>query len=203
MKSLFNKKGFTLIELIVGVSIFTAVALAAIGTLSIARDGARRTQIIRTVLDNVNFAVESMSRKIRVGTKYHCGTTGTLSDPRDCSSSPESSMTFTVDRGALGCISRYTYALGNHPDGKGKITVKEEITDAYGCTSTVGFALPQDLTSPDVDIDLLRFYVRDALSGDFKQPSVTMVVRGVARTPKGEATTFSLETYATQRKLDQ
>lgn len=63
-------KGFTLIELMVSVSIFIIVAFIVTGTFIIAMDAYRKAQQIRLVIDNVNYAMDAMVLEIREGTNY-------------------------------------------------------------------------------------------------------------------------------------
>src|SRR3989344_4823239 len=63
-------RGFTLIELIVAVF-----------------DANRKSRSLKTVLNNLNLAVESMSKEIRFGKNYHCGSAGdTGTNTQNCPS---------------------------------------------------------------------------------------------------------------------
>jgi len=66
--------GFTLVEMMVASAIFTVVSVVAIGAVITVNNANRKAQAIRAVVDNLNFTMESMSRKLRVGSQYHCGT---------------------------------------------------------------------------------------------------------------------------------
>lgn len=68
----YNKQngGFTLIEIIVSLAIFTTVAVISVGALLRIMDANRKSISIKTVTNNVNFALESMTREMRVGSKY-------------------------------------------------------------------------------------------------------------------------------------
>ena len=70
-----ENKGFTLIELMVAISIFMMVMVMAMGGVIVASDAAKKADKLRTAMDNVNFAMESMTRSIRMGTSY-IGTNG-------------------------------------------------------------------------------------------------------------------------------
>jgi len=63
-------RGFTLIEMIVSVSLFTVVSLIAIGALISISSANRKVNSLRTTMDNINFAMEVISRDIRTGTSY-------------------------------------------------------------------------------------------------------------------------------------
>lgn len=62
--------GFTLIELMVSVSIFIIVAFVVTGTFIVAMDAYRKAQQVRLVIDNVNYAMDAMALEIREGTNY-------------------------------------------------------------------------------------------------------------------------------------
>lgn len=65
-----QKSGFTLIELMVATSIFMMIMLMAMGSIVVSGNASKRTQKLRYAMDNVNFALESMTRSIRMGTNY-------------------------------------------------------------------------------------------------------------------------------------
>ncbi|OJI08262.1 MAG: hypothetical protein COX02_01875 [Candidatus Vogelbacteria bacterium CG22_combo_CG10-13_8_21_14_all_37_9] len=63
--------GFTLIELMVSVSIFIIVAFVVTGTFIVAMDAYRKAQQVQLVMDNVNYAMDAMVLEIREGTNYN------------------------------------------------------------------------------------------------------------------------------------
>jgi prepilin-type N-terminal cleavage/methylation domain-containing protein len=65
-----NNKGFSLIEMIVAVGLFTVAITISLGALLNINDLGRRAEAIRTVNDNVNFSLEAMMREIRAGSNY-------------------------------------------------------------------------------------------------------------------------------------
>ena len=67
-----SKKGFTLIEIIVSLAIFSIVALVAVGALIKIVDANKKAQSLKTAINNINYALEAMSRDIRAGTNYYC-----------------------------------------------------------------------------------------------------------------------------------
>ncbi len=79
------KKGFTLIEVLVSMGVFTIIMTMVAGTISsmmVARVSARNT---RAALDNVSSAIEYMIREVRSGSTYHCDVSvGNVDLPRDC-----------------------------------------------------------------------------------------------------------------------
>jgi prepilin-type N-terminal cleavage/methylation domain-containing protein len=71
-----NKRGFTLIEIMVAVSIFVIVAFMVSSTLLVVIDANRRASMWRSIMDNVNFAVDSMSFKMKFGSRYSVSAAG-------------------------------------------------------------------------------------------------------------------------------
>ncbi len=71
--------GFTLVEIIVSVAIFTIVVLIAVSALLSIVDINRKTQATKAVMDNMSFALESMTREIKVGTNYQVSGVNTFS----------------------------------------------------------------------------------------------------------------------------
>lgn len=76
-----NQQGFTLIEIIVSLAIFSVVALIAVGALLKIVATNKQAQRIQAAVTNISFALESMSREIRTASVIHCdySTNGTLS----------------------------------------------------------------------------------------------------------------------------
>ena len=63
--------GYTLVELIVAVGLFALVMLLAAGAYLMMIGVNRQAQGIATGIDNLSFALETMTRSIRTGTNYN------------------------------------------------------------------------------------------------------------------------------------
>lgn len=96
-------KGFTLLEMIVSIAIFTVVALVAVGALLKVVDANKKAQSLKTSINNLNFALDSISREMRVGSNYSCSGTcdgrpgnWTLSfqSSKACPDSPTNNLVF-------------------------------------------------------------------------------------------------------------
>lgn len=76
----FTLKGFTLIEMIVSVTVFSvAIIMIMVSYLNLS-DIQRKASALRTVNDNVNFAMELMTLEIIRGKNFNsCSACGTLS----------------------------------------------------------------------------------------------------------------------------
>lgn len=66
------QSGFTLIEMIVSLGVFSVVITIAVGALLILIANSKQLQKEQGVMTNLSFALDSMTREIRTGTKYYC-----------------------------------------------------------------------------------------------------------------------------------
>lgn len=65
-----NNRGFTLIEMIVALGIFSVAIVIAVSTFLNLQDAERKIQGKLTVVDNLRFALEIMAKEARTGTAY-------------------------------------------------------------------------------------------------------------------------------------
>ena len=86
-------RGFTLIEMIVSLAIFSIVAVVALGALTKIISANKKAQSLQSAMTNLNFTLESMSREMRVGSNFRCAVGGGAS----------SIASFPIS--ALGCSS--------------------------------------------------------------------------------------------------
>ena len=173
------KKGFTLIELMTALSIFIIVMTISMSSILGVFDANRKSRSLKTVLNNLNLAVESMSKEIRFGKNYHCGSTGVITDPWDCSSG-DTYVSFLSSNGV-----QMTYKLNAG-------TIEKQIT-----TSGPFIAV----TAPEIIIDDLKFYVLGTGTGNTLQPKVHIMLKSHAGTAKGRSD-FILQTLISQRIFD-
>ena len=198
-KHVSAQAGFTLIELMVSISLFIIVVIVLIGSLYTVNDASRKVQAMRTVMDNLNFAMEAMGRTIRTSENISCNGFG------NCPLSGAGSTLIAMDS-TLGEYRRVEYRLVQ-ANGRGMIQKKS--TGLILDTSTpnpqdymldVGDVLDwQAITAPEIDIDALKFYVDGASRTDEKQPSVMIKLDGVASVLGGTTVPFSIQTYLSQR----
>ncbi len=199
VSSVSNRRGFTLIEIMVAVSIFTIVMLMATGALLSILDSNRKVQSQQAIFSNLDFALESMSRKIRVGATYRCipgGYSSTNIDKiQDCNVGGD--------------------AFAFEPFGGDQSNPSDQIVYRLNSNqierSTDGGASFVALTSPEIRIEGLKFYVRGSTPSDSEQPVVLISVYGCAGLKASEACSspatktkvdFNLQTTVTQRLLD-
>jgi type II secretory pathway pseudopilin PulG len=169
--------GFTLIELMTSVSIFIVIMTISMGSIIGIFEANRKSRALKTVLINLNLAVESMSREMRYGTNYHCGS-GTVTVPQNCPGGNTLISFLSSDN------AQVTYRLSG--------TTIERKVDS-------GDFIP--VTAPEISVDNLTFYTLGALAGDTFQPKVIVRIKSHAGSDEGR-TDFTLQTLISQRSLD-
>ena len=64
-----KQKGFTLIELLLAVALFSIVVVISFGAIMTTVDVNRKSQTLTTVMNDLNFTLESMTRTIKTATE--------------------------------------------------------------------------------------------------------------------------------------
>jgi len=72
MNRSLSQSGFTLIEMIVSLALFSVVVTISVGALLVLIASNQRFQNEQSVMTNLSFALDSMTREIRTGTNYYC-----------------------------------------------------------------------------------------------------------------------------------
>lgn len=179
-------RGFTLVELIVAIGIFSIVMLIAVGALLSMINANRKAQALKLVMNNINFAMENMVKDIRVGTTYHADiTSGSITSPQD----GVNASSFAFEKS------------GGDPDTSND-QVAFRLSGGSIERSNDGTASWTQITSSDVNIEELGFNVYGSDSLDQKQPRVAIVLRGNFTLADGTEENFSIQTSMTQRLLD-
>jgi prepilin-type N-terminal cleavage/methylation domain-containing protein len=196
-----QKKGFTLVEMIVSIGLFTIVLFIASSAFLAVLNADRKSRATRTAIDNLNLSLEDMSRRIKTGTTYNCG--GGLGTA-DCTE-PDLKEAFAVyDQNN----ERVIYKRGVGPNavttgaGAGGCG-NAGFTGTQGCLIRDKGGVALAVTGKDIDIQVLRFMVNGtaSFSVDTTQPYVVILVGGV--TTAGKITSkFNLQTMVTQRMYD-
>ncbi len=180
-----KKNGFTLIEMIVAVAVFSMVAIISVGALLSISDGQQKAASLRSAQDSLDFSLETLAREARTGRSYHCGSAMNDFDstPRNCSLYPGGpSFTFINNQNQT-----VTYRTNS-----GRL---EKIINGDSLHPLV-------FTPPEVIINNLTFYVRGALASDGLQPRVTIVLDGTAGVKEKLKSHLNIQTTISQRTID-
>lgn len=184
-----------LVELIVAVFVFSIIMTVGVGSLIIGVDANKKTQSLKSVLNNLDIALDTMTKTIAVGTSYYCGTNnqappGTI----DC---PEGDTSFS-------------FLMNEDLNGDGLIN--DTITYSFDFDEKGGYisrTMHREggrsirMTAPEVNITDMRFFVTGSMPGDLYQPKVRIVINGVSQAgPRNEPTEFMVQTLVSQRIPD-
>ena len=149
-----KNRGFTLVELIVAVGLFTVVMFIATGALLSVVALNKKAQAQQSAINNLNFALENMARSIRTGSNYHCdvnpidnrfiASSWQESSPQDCTNGG-GQIVFESERGDGGNDNSWGFWLEGNSIMAKKTKNGEHIVAS--------------ITAPEIYIVGLRFFV--------------------------------------------
>lgn len=198
MKSTFslqqkdNTRGFSLIEVLVSLSIFTIVITISVGSLMVLIDANERAQNTQSVMTNISYALDSMTREIRTGSDYYCGALDSL---------PSGSETTTRN-----CSGARNFSFNEGGQSLTENTANDSRRIAYRLDGTtlvrrLGNGAWSAITSPDIEVTELKFYTTGTTRGDAESPIVTLYLKGRA-VDDGDQSEFNIQTTVVQQLLD-
>lgn len=173
-------RGFSLLEMIVSLGVFSTAILIILGSILSISDAQKKTISLQAVEDNLRFAADMMSREIRTGSVYNCEGGDFVSD---C---PSGSPIFAFDSiGGARIIYRWN-------------GVNKSIEESEDNGSTF-----YPITGSDLKIEELTFYVFGSENLDSKHPRVMMAMKAVAGEEKAKTRSeFNIQTTVAQRESD-
>lgn len=174
-----KEKGFTLIELMVSITLFSVVLVVTLGTIITIADSNKKARSLMSVMNNLNFSIDSMTRSIKSG-KITSGTG--VSGGGNCFTTEQ------INYDDEGTFNREQVSYCFVEDG-----------DQGRIDKTVG-GNTIALTSPDVDIDFLDF--KAFTGGSSNQPRVSIVLEGTVRISEKISSRFTIQTTVAQRQLN-
>lgn len=195
MESVKKNKGFTLVEMIVAVGLFSLIASISIGAVLMIFSANTKSQTAKSVVDDLNLAIEDMTRTVRFGEKYHCGSSGNLSTPNDCENGSQSIDTDGSDMLAV------TFKGGTVVYRRCGTDIKRSNSGAINCNHSS----MKMINTEDTVIEKLNFYVlgtSNILNGRFRQPYVIAVIKGYIGSRPDNQSRFFIQTMMSQRKID-
>jgi prepilin-type N-terminal cleavage/methylation domain-containing protein len=188
------KSGFTLMELIVSIAVFSIIALAAVDVMVSVFRAQAKAIALKDVLDNARFSLELMSREIRTGNNM----VYTTIPPPNC---PRNGLRFTsYNQGSPQERFYYWEDTGTDAIFDAIMRVAMPIAGSIDCSVVV----PQQFTSEEIIVERMAVI----LSGNFVgptdgQPRVTIGFTMRSRDPRfAQSTVIRLGTTITQRLRD-
>ena len=207
-----HNRGFTLVELIVALGLFAVVSTISIGSLITLMDNNRQLRDDQAVITNVGFAFDMMTRDIRQGVDYYCGT---FIDAADATTfNNRFSHQNTLGTGREDCVDGFDHASAVAAHGisfRPPETLIDETDDtrmAYyydrdleTIMRRIGDSDPERIISDTLTVLNADFVVTDTAvftgSGD-RQPTVTIFLEVRAE----DGNEYRLQSTVTQRLLD-
>lgn len=220
----FHTRGFTLIEMIVALGVFALVITIAIGALLSLIATNQRLQAEQSVMTNLAFALDSMTREIRTGYNYVCVSANNVNQPInglginpppkvfDSPSEHEDLVDATNDclqgRQGSNLHGISFYEGGNSLTGTGARRVMYFYDETEQTIKRrVGNQSAQAIVSSAITVLNAEFFVTGTTpigisnSSEDGQPTVTIYIEAKeAEDPNGKS--FFVQTSVTQRTLD-
>lgn len=219
MKRPVTQSGFTLIEMIVSLAVFATVVTISVGALLVLIASNEQLQNEQSVMTNLSFALDSMTREIRTGTYYYCD-----SAPNYASGGPSNIFNSANNQDSIlgtstqDCASgRPTNATGN-VHGVSFIEAGDSISGAADrilyfhergtgqIFRRVGTGAAQSIVSSGIFISDVEFHVTGSEplsenSAALDQPLVTVYIEA-RDMDDTEAKVYQIQTTVSQRTLD-
>lgn len=186
MKNIKRKKNraFTLVEMLVAMTLFSFVITMALGALFMIMKANEKAKIVRVVVNNLNVALEGMSRELRMGSEY------------DVSSDGKSIIFKTKE----GCWGGYKWEGESLKRAIARRTDPNNPTSSCDPSSKSGLEYKK-LTGDNIKITSMGFVKAGGSSGI--QPKVFIYLKGeIQKTFLGENQPLYIQTLISQRKLE-
>ncbi len=189
-----NNRAFSLVELMVSLTIFSLVMITSIGALLTMIDANAKAQALYTSMTNLSFTIDNMTRNLRTGYDYYCPNANAneslssnmnTGNSKNCTNGSAIAFTREKDRVRVG----YKY------DSADKMLQQRII---YGEVDT-GWV---DIDAGGIEIDTFEVTVDGAISGDTVQPQIILFIKGSVKNGLDTPTQFQIQTNVTQRVLN-
>ena len=185
-----NKSGFTLVEVLVAIAIFSVVISIAMGGFVMILRGQRQAASLVSAGNNVSFAMEQMAREIRTGYNFcrpgsNCDTTQ-LGCPPGCTFVTKNELDFLNANG-----SPVIYCLNG--------TIIERSVTANALCGDASF---QPITSSNILVQRLSFTFFGNLSNDLWPPRIVISIGVSSKEAQLAGDSINLQTTVSARQLD-
>jgi prepilin-type N-terminal cleavage/methylation domain-containing protein len=220
-----SQSGFSLIELIVSLGVFSVVVTTAVGALLALVSANDELQDEQNVMANLSFALDSMTREIRTGTNYFCDSWPNRTDTTNMFNN-ETNLDDLLDGDPLGptndCANGSSEAVhglafdegGNSISGVGTDRIVyfydgNPASDTYGqILRRVGAGDAVSIVSSNLFIHEADFFVTgstpqsEGAGNYYDQASVTIYIAASDSETTPPEEQFYVQTTVTQRTLD-
>lgn len=185
--------GFTLIETLVAVTLFTFVTFVALSSLFQMQALNTKLKITKSIYNNIYFTIDNITNEVKQGSNFESKNYNP-STPTDCNNIA----------GDNSCVA-FDYLnieSSNNSERRGYyLDASNGAIKKY-----TGTGSPTSITSEDINIETLKFilegndtYSGASGTGDSRQPSIKVIIKG--QTKKEPKIPFFIETFISQRSL--
>lgn len=195
-----SQSGFSLIELMVSLTVFAIVMLVSTSTLLTMISANAKAQAMSSAMTNLSFALDSITREIRMGHHYYCeigmSTLPTnVNSTRDCGGTSGNQtgnfIAFTRGRDSAQVAYRLVGTTLEQKIGGGswtQLTADEVIVNSFEL-------ITQNTDTYDA--------TKSTISPNLSQPTVDLILKGRVDDAQGIGiTNFNIQTHIVQRRLD-
>ena len=197
LKHSFCRRGYTLIETMIAVSLFIIVVMMGMGALLNANFLHNKSQNMRSIMDSLSFTMDDMSRNLRTGINYDCipnhGTvpvTSVATSGQNCAG-----IAFQTSNP----VAQWAYFIGTNLSDSSKTSIFKEYN---GDPSTKVQLTPDDVSIDQINVFSVLGAEPPTPSGDKQQPFVVIRLVGHINYGTTVNTPFSLQTSVSQRQID-
>lgn len=211
-----SERGFTIIEMLVSLGIFSIVVTTTVGALLVLIAGNNVLQGQQSVMTNLTFLMDSMTREIRTGTNYFCGDRSNTNNTGNINSKLFNDVDDIPPTQTQDCPTGANQSF----QGLAFVETGGSITDRYGGATRISYYFDPDektimrkvgdtpaekIVSSGIVIEHAEFFVTGAArkfgGSDVTQPSVTIFIEAHDAFDDSRAP-FYLQTTVSQRRLD-
>ena len=179
-----KQKGFTLIEMLVSIALFSVVLTVTIGAILTIADSNKKARSLMSVTNNLNFAIDSMTRSIKSGQMNNNSVSGNGGNA-ECLETEQINYS-GISAGDTADFTRETVEYCYDPTDK---TITQQIEG--------GNIVP--IISDDVTVDYLDF---ELIPMDGNQYRVLILIGGTVKVSEKISSEFSIQTTVAQRQLN-
>jgi type II secretory pathway component PulJ len=191
-----NKKylnlGFTLVETLVSVTLFTFVSFVSISALFQMQALNTKLKVSKNIYNNIYFTNDIITNEIRQGSNF---------ENKDYYTNPASPIDCNSTVGDDSCIvfDYLNVGVNNSSERRGYYLNSDNRLVRYNVS---GSTVSQDtITSENLNIETLKFILQGtstySFNGDTQQPSIKIIIKG--NTTNDPQTPFYTEGIITQR----
>lgn len=183
-----NNKGFTLVEMMVSVAIFSIVVMISLGAILTILDANRKARTLTEVMNNLNFSIEMITRSLKTGVEPDYFLSDRILHVN----------AIVLDESGFQ-REKTRYWRDEDQNGRGFIAQCVNTSEDVNCDPSQWVPITSDL----VDIESFEvLVVGGGSNNDLIQPRTQIVISGTVQVNEKISSSFSLQTSVSQRRLN-